>query len=163
MKKIFLMLTGILLACSCSAQIVHKINRYNYGKSADYGDPKARQILASENIRSYKDVHTDATVYDSANQDYTFSVSFGTIKLQNTPFNYIEVYEYDSKRSSDWLFKEKVNRQGPFHEILTWTNKQPQIITFSTADNLRLRVTVYKAAYQNGQWYKRYLLRSFTF
>ena len=163
MKKILMIMASAVVACGCSAQIVNKVNRYNYGKPADYGHPKARQILASEQIRNYKDVHTGAIVYDSANQDYTFSVSFGTIKLQNTSNGYIEVYEYDSKRSSDWLFKERIYREGPFHEIITWTNKQPQLITFSTSDYLRLRVTVYTAAYRDGRWHKKYLLRSFTF
>ncbi len=146
-----------------SCATVNRTKSYLYGDSARRGDPQARRILAGGDIRGYQDRNTGATVRGSHSQDYTFSVAFGTIKICNTNTEWIDVYEYEPARSEDWLLKERVHRNGPFHDIITWTKHRPQIISFSRGQNGRVFVTVHSAVMKNGQWQKWALQRSYTF
>lgn len=161
MKRIIILLAGLLMMSSCAT--VSRGVRWANGPAARNGDQVARNRVAATNIKSYRDSNTNAVVYKSMYEDYCFSVAFGTIKLVNTKGAYIEVYEYDPSRSEDWLFKETVHRNGPFSEILTWTKKQPQLISFATGGNGALFVKVHRAVCKNGVWQKAALLRSYTF
>lgn len=162
MKRIFFALLSLLMLSSCAT--VNRTKSYLYGDAAHRGEPKARRTLAGGDIKCYTDRNTNAYVRGSHSQDYTFSVSFGTIKLVNTATDYVEVYEYDSSRQKDyWVLKERVHRNGPFHDILTWTKKQPQLISFACGQNGRLFVTVHSAVMKNGKWQKWALQRSYTF
>ena len=160
MKKLFLLLTALVMALSASGQIIDRANRLLYGNAADQGNQKARRIMAGESIRSYRDRNTNAVVSASATQDYTFFVVFGTIKLVNTAKDYIEVYEC---RSGDWQAAGQVHRNGPDTTIWTQTKQQPQLITFSKGSNGRLFVTVYSAIPRDGSWAPWAKLSSFTF
>lgn len=161
MKRIIILLAGVLMLTSCAT--VSRGVRWANGPAARNGDQVARSRVAATDIKSFRDRNTNAVVYQSMYEDYCFSVAFGTVKLVNTKGPYIEVYEYDPSRSEDWLLKETVHRNGPFRDILAWTKKQPQLISFASGDNGALFVKVHSAVYQNGEWKKTALLRSYTF
>ena len=163
MKRIiFLALVSLMLG-SCAT--VSRGIRYVNGPAARNGDQVARRRVAATNIKSYRDQNTNAVVYKSMYEDYCFSVSFGTIKLQNTSGPYIEVYEYNPQKSADWILIETVHRNGPFVDIFTQTYGQRQIISFASGGNGALFAKVYTAVWnpQAGCWKKARFLRSYTF
>lgn len=162
MKQIILLALVSLILGSCAT--VSRGIRYVNGPAARNGDQVARKRVAATNIKSYRDQNTNAVVYKSMYEDYCFSVSFGTIKLQNTSGAYIEVYGVN-KETKDWILRETVHRNGPFVDIVTQTNGQRQIISFASGDNGALFARVYTAVWnpQAGCWKKARFLRSYTF
>ena len=162
MKRIIILALVSLMLGSCAT--VSRGVRYYNGPAARNGDQVARKRVAATNIKSYRDRNTNAVVYKSMYEDYCFSVSFGTIKLQNTSGPYIEVYSVD-KESKGWVLREAVHRNGPFTDIVTQTKGQRQIISFASGGNGALFAKVYTAVWnpQAGCWKKARFLRSYTF
>lgn len=165
MKKLFLATLCVLFAgmFTSTAQYRHVRNvaRRVYSEQAAKGDRSARYNLAAMNIKC--EYCTQSGAYVRHGSKFCFSIEFGTIKLKNTKYGDIEVYEYDSSRSKGWLLQKKISRNGPFNDILAYKDGRPMILTFCSVPSGDVYMNIYTAQYQNGKWCKKLLLTHYIF
>lgn len=163
MKRLFFATLCVLLLSSCAASyssmknVVHRIYSSQMYKDSHY----ARYKRFAMNIKCEYCPYCGA--YVRHNSKYCFSIEFGTIKLRNTEYDYIELYEYDPSRSEDWLLVKKMSRNGPFEDILAYKNGQPMILSFVKIYPDDIYMNIYTATYQDGKWRKERLLTNYVF